>query len=114
MNHPQPPYTDAPLLLNELITVLRLTRQLGSTTERTPEAVHEQQLRKAALLDRIAMWEATGSATATATQAARRLAAYDREHHTSASAQTPDSRAKTNTYRDYVRQEYDAWLRAHH
>jgi hypothetical protein len=93
---------------------------LGCPGARKPEAIREQQLRKAALLNRIALQEAAryapevaAPAIREARDAARALAMYDRQHGTAAGPDGPDSRVWAGSYRPYVRQEYAAWRRAH-
>jgi hypothetical protein len=113
-------YDDAPDVLSEMNAVLRLTERLRRPGGRTPEAVREQRLRKAALLDRIALYEVAtyspevaASAVVAARDAAQAVAAYDRQHGTAAGPDGPDSRIWAGSYRPYVRQEYAAWRRAH-
>jgi hypothetical protein len=113
---PETAYADAPPVIGEISTVLTLPGRLARPGERTPQAVREQRLRKAALLDRIALREAeeyapavAAEAIAAAAAAARDLARYDAEHGTGAGPIGPGSPEWDPSHRPYVRQEYDAW-----
>ncbi|MEU7485042.1 hypothetical protein [Streptomyces sp. NPDC042319] len=120
--HPTPvdTYAEAPHLLAEMtwITDQVATHASGMRLSR------EFWLRKAALLDRLAMREAeevgipgaTAEADILAARAAHRLAQYDRERGggpfaTSNGPIPPDSPLWDPSYRPYVRQEYAAWRR---
>jgi hypothetical protein len=116
---PATAYADAPPLIREISTVLTLTVRLVRPGERTGQAVREQRLRKAAVLDRIALEEAetyapavAADAVTTAAAAAHALADYDREHGTSAGPIGPGSPEWDPSHRPYVRQEYHVWHRA--
>ncbi|MFJ4845442.1 hypothetical protein [Streptomyces sp. NPDC088733] len=79
----------------------------------------EYWLRKAALLDRIALRDEqhgeSGDAAEVATEAARRLIAYDRdgEGDDHGARYWPERPQATADPRDYVRQEYARWAKNH-
>ncbi|WP_051831416.1 hypothetical protein [Streptomyces violens] len=113
-------YTDAPHLLAEMTWV---TDQVATHASGT-RLSREFWLRKAALLDRLAIREAEeegipeamAEADTLAARAAHRLAQYDRERGggpfaTSNGPIPPDSPLWDPSYRPYVRQEYAAWRR---
>lgn len=113
-------YAQAPSILREVNNVLSLTGELMRPGGRTPEAVREQQLRKAAVLDRIALQEAAeyapgvaAGAIETATNAARELIQSDAELGTTAGPVPASSPTWARDPRAYVRQEYAAWARHH-
>ncbi|GAA0496496.1 hypothetical protein [Streptomyces olivaceiscleroticus] len=113
-------YAEAPHLLAEMtwMTDQVATHASGMRLSR------EFWLRKAALLDRLAIREAeeegipevVAEAGTLAARAAHRLAQYDRERGggpfaTSNGPIPPDSPLWDPSYRPYVRQEYAAWRR---
>ncbi|WP_405728877.1 hypothetical protein OG607_27390 [Streptomyces sp. NBC_01537] len=107
-------YTDAPPIIGEISEVLILSGQLARPGGHTPQAVREQRLRKAALLDRIALQEAADYPPATAAislaaTAAAALAQYDSEHGTGTGPVGPSSPQWEPCHRPYVRQEYATW-----
>ncbi|MFI9203915.1 hypothetical protein [Streptomyces sp. NPDC053048] len=107
------PYAKAPSLLREMADVMDLALQLGQDEEPFPPLEREHRLRKAAMLDRIALQEAAtyppdvaANAAEAAEVAAITLALTDGDKHAN------DLRVCAWTsYRDYVRQEYATWLR---
>ncbi|MFJ5775744.1 hypothetical protein [Streptomyces sp. NPDC093094] len=102
-----------------------MVREIGWTAQTAADKpfgvdLHrEYWLRKAALLDRIALREdedgATGDAAEVATEAARRLIEYDRDgegdYH--GAPYWPDHPATAADPRGYVRQEYAHWAKNH-
>ncbi|MFH8404288.1 hypothetical protein ACH4FX_05870 [Streptomyces sp. NPDC018019] len=112
-------YEDAPTILAEMRWVIDqvAASPSGSGLSR------EFWLRKAALLDRIALRESAectpadaAESNTTAAKAAHRLAQYDRQRGggplgTANGPIPPDSPLWHPSYRPYVRQEYAAWLR---
>ncbi|WP_433891764.1 hypothetical protein [Streptomyces sp. CA-111067] len=117
---PDAAYAGAPAIVREISNVLALTTSLHRCDRTADGREREQRLRKAALLDRIALFEATeyapgvaAEAIATAATAARKLAAYDTEHHTSTGPIGPNSPEWDPCHRPYVRQEYATWVRLH-
>ncbi|MEN2420800.1 hypothetical protein AABB02_22240 [Streptomyces rimosus] len=112
-------YDDAPTILAEMrwITDQVAARPSGAGLSR------EFWLRKAALLDRIALKESArctptdaAESNAVAAKAAHRLAQYDRDRGGGPLSTTngpipPDSPLWHPSYRPYVRQEYAAWRR---
>ncbi|TSB21863.1 hypothetical protein [Streptomyces benahoarensis] len=111
---PDEAYADAPRLLAEMrwVTDQVAARPISNGLSR------EFWLRKAALLDRIALAETDerykAEADAVAAKAAHRLARYDRERGSGPFATRngplpPDSPQWGSSYRPYVRQEYAAW-----
>ncbi|MCF3102964.1 hypothetical protein IPZ58_15390 [Streptomyces roseoverticillatus] len=107
-------YRGAPPVLKEMNNVLELSLQLGRPGGRTPAAEREQRLRKAALLDRIALDEADTYApdvAANAVEAAEAAAlALARADHEQGSGEPPKDHEAVASYRGYVRQEYARWL----
>ncbi|MEU1311735.1 hypothetical protein ABZ419_22975 [Streptomyces cinnamoneus] len=112
-------YAAAPSILREMTHVLDLTMDLSRPGGRTETAEREQKLRKAALLDRIALDEAAtyapdvaANAIEAAEEAALSFALYDGDDDYSNDPTGPNARIWAETsYRGYVRQEYTAWLR---
>lgn len=118
---PDVAYAGAPAIVREISNVLALTTSLHRL-DRPAGREREQRMRKAALLDRIALFEAAtytsapggaAEAIATAESGARKLAAYDTEHGTGAGPIGPGSPEWDPSHRPYVRQEYAAWARLH-
>jgi hypothetical protein len=114
------PHTGAGAIVREISNVLALTSALHRIDHPAAGREREQRLRKAALLDRIALFEAAeyapgvaADAIATAVSAARKLGAYDAEHDTSAGPIGPGSPEWDPCHRPYVRQEYAVWVRLH-
>ncbi|MET9416116.1 hypothetical protein ABZY03_18410 [Streptomyces klenkii] len=107
-------YKGAPPVLKEMNNVLELSLQLGRPGGRTPAAEREQRLRKAALLDRIALDEADAFApdvAADAVGAAEAAAlALARTDHAQGHGELPKDHVAVASYRGYVRQEYARWL----
>jgi hypothetical protein len=117
---PDAAYPGAPEIVREISNVLALTTRLHRADNRDTATEREQRLRKAALLDRIALFEAAEYAPGVAAEAiamaeagARKLAAYDTEHDTSAGPIGPGSPEWDPSHRPYVRQEYATWARQH-
>ncbi|WP_399088184.1 hypothetical protein ACGH2B_12940 [Streptomyces sp. BBFR2] len=111
---PDKAYADAPRLLAEMRWV---TDQVAAQPLNTGLS-REFWLRKAALLDRIALAETDerykAEAGIAAAKAAHHLARYDRERGSGPFATRngpipPDSPQWGSNYRPYVRQEYAAW-----
>jgi hypothetical protein len=108
-------YAGAPSILREMNNVLAMTGDLMKPGGRTPHAAREQKLRKAALLDRIALHEAAeyapdaaAKAMTVAYDAARELVRFDTDHHTAAGPVGPAAPDWARDPRGYVRQEYAA------
>ncbi|MFF8261166.1 hypothetical protein [Streptomyces virginiae] len=100
MTGPEAAYATAPSVISEIGWTVRGARDCLRGTN-----VREFWLRKAALLDRIALTDddpVSGDAATCATEAARRLIEIDH-------ADGP----RTADPRGYVRQEYALWLRHH-
>ncbi|MEU5429969.1 hypothetical protein AB0H73_30850 [Streptomyces olivoreticuli] len=114
----QTAYEGAPPVMKEMASVLALSKQLRRPGGHTPAAEREQQLRKAALLDRIALKETAAfapdvaaNAVETAEAAAVTFALVDHATGHRTHGEGPRSpRWATAGYRGYVRQEYRAWL----
>ncbi|NGO67472.1 hypothetical protein [Streptomyces boncukensis] len=113
---PESAYAEAPCILGEITWVFSSVahREFGDPMGR------EYWLRKAAVLDRIALAEAeryapqvAAQAIETAEKAAHRLADFDYTHHTTRGPLGPLVSPPGMSYRPYVRQEYLAWLTAH-
>ncbi|MFI1968227.1 hypothetical protein BLA24_20460 [Streptomyces cinnamoneus] len=106
-------YKGAPPVLKEMNNVLGLSLQLGRPGGRTPAAEREQRLRKAALLDRIALDEAATYApdvAANAVEAAEAAAlAFARADHEPGCGEQPMGHEGEASYRGYVRQAYARW-----
>lgn len=107
---PDTAYEDAPRLMREITWVARTVadKEFGVPMGR------EFWLRKAALLDRLALTEgydpqADTTASQAAEEAAHRLAQFDRDHHTTGGCQFPEELAAASSFRPYTRQEYGAW-----
>ncbi|MEU2873506.1 hypothetical protein ABZ769_30615 [Streptomyces olivoreticuli] len=111
-------YEGAPSVIKEIGNVLELSMELHRPGGRTPAAEREQQLRKAALLDRIALKEAAAfapdvaaNAVETAEAAAVTFALTDHATGHRTHPEGPRScRWATAGHRGYVRQEYARWL----
>ncbi|MGV9239642.1 hypothetical protein [Streptomyces nigra] len=109
---PEEAYALAPSIIREIGWAAQTAadKPFGETLSR------EFWLRKAALLDRIALRDeedgATGDAVEAATEAARRLITYDRDgegdYH--GAPYWPEHPATTANPRGYVRQEYAAFV----
>ncbi|MFI7352356.1 hypothetical protein ACIBTP_00230 [Streptomyces avidinii] len=100
MTGPEAAYATAPSIISEIGWTVRGARNCLHGIR-----VREFWLRKAALLDRIALTDddpVSGDAATCATEAARRLMEIDH-------AESP----RTTDPRGYVRQEYALWLRHH-
>ncbi|OII67462.1 hypothetical protein [Streptomyces sp. CC77] len=106
--NPAAVYTDAPRILSEIAWVAEAAMGRPADDDR------EFRLRKAALLDRIALEETAtyapevaAKAVATADEAARRFVAYDvaRTGHSQRALDV----ATADDCRDYVREQYRAW-----
>ncbi|WKK21677.1 hypothetical protein QZH56_22840 [Streptomyces olivoreticuli] len=114
----QTAYEGAPSVMEEMASVLALVKQLHQPGGRSPAAEREQQLRKAALLDRIALKEAAtfapdvaANAVETAEAAAVTFALVDHATGHRAHPEGPRScRWAAAGHRGYVRQEYARWL----
>jgi hypothetical protein len=117
MPHPSPDeaYAHATSIVREIGTIADMSRRTSGAMPR------DFWLRKAALVDRIALKEeATFSpevaapAVRAAEAAAEQLLAYDRKHGTRCGRFSPDSLSSPDStdgqgHRAYVRQEYLAW-----
>ncbi|MEU8547821.1 hypothetical protein AB0C81_12615 [Streptomyces roseoverticillatus] len=107
-------YKDAPTVLKEINNVLELSLQLGRPGGRTPAAEREQRLRKAALLDRIALDEVGTYAPDVAVNAVEgaeaAALALARADHEQGHRELPKDHEAVASYRGYVRQEYARWL----
>ncbi|MEU2873791.1 hypothetical protein ABZ769_32085 [Streptomyces olivoreticuli] len=111
-------YEDAPSVIKEIGNVLELSMELNRPGGRTPAAEREQQLRKAALLDRIALDESAtfapdvaANAVETAEAAAVTFALADHATGHRTHGEGPRSpRWAATGHRGYVRQEYARWL----
>ncbi len=116
------PYAGAPSLLRELTDVLELTLHVDQNDEPPYSLEREHKLRRAALLDRIALQETVtrspdiaAGAVENAEVAAITLAMFDDANNHTATTGGPRDRVWAQSgYRDYVRQEYTAWLRTRH
>jgi hypothetical protein len=113
---PEVAYANAPRIIPEISWVA------GAAADREfgVPAGREFWLRKAALLDRIALAEVqayapevAAAAVETAEDAAGRLADFDHTHYTTRGPFKPLLNPPGRSYRPYVRQEYLAWLTAH-
>ncbi|WP_411576221.1 hypothetical protein [Streptomyces mutabilis] len=109
---PEEAYALAPSVIREI----GWTAQTAADKPFGQDLGREFWLRKAALLDRIALRDeedgAPGDAVVAATEAARRLIAYDRdgEGHYHGTPYWPEHPATTANPRGYVRQEYAAFV----
>ncbi len=113
---PDTAYGHAPRIIRELSWVAGAAadKEFGVPMGR------EFWLRKAALLDRIALDEVdtyapevAAAAVETAEEVAGRLADFDHTHYTTCGPIKPLLNPPGRSYRPYVRQEYLAWLKAH-
>lgn len=115
-NHPIPEtaYAAAPSIVREIgwVAEQAASRAFGEPMGR------EFWLRKAAVLDRIALQEeatyapdVASEALSVAAKAAHRLAAFDWDHDTTAGPNAPSLTGWDVSYRLYVRQEYLTWSR---
>ncbi|GAQ73823.1 hypothetical protein [Streptomyces reticuliscabiei] len=110
---PEAAYAFAPSIVREITWTAQTAREVtsGNTVGR------EYWLRKAALLDRIALHdeqaEVSGDAEQAATEAARRFVDYDRDNnggHPDGPCRAVYPRAAAQS-RGYVRQEYAHWAK---
>ncbi|MEU4968491.1 hypothetical protein [Streptomyces smyrnaeus] len=113
---PEVAYANAPRITREMSWVAGAAadREFGVPMGR------EFWLRKAALLDRIALDhvekhapEVAAATVETAEEAAGGLADFDHTHYTTRGPIKPLLNPSGRSYRPYVRQEYLAWLTAH-
>ncbi|XUL91105.1 hypothetical protein ACQ86D_34460 [Streptomyces galilaeus] len=110
---PEEAYALAPSMVSEITWTTRTAREVSSGTV----LEREFWVRKAALLDRIALHGETdgfhGDAGDAATEAAHRLIQFDRDgqgnYH--GAPYWPEHPATTADPRGYVRQEYAAWAK---
>ncbi|MFC5027153.1 hypothetical protein ACQFX6_19335 [Streptomyces sp. DSM 41987] len=107
-------YAAAPRILSEINAVLAIVAERAAERRwdlpGSEANDREFWLRKAALLDRIALQDATPDAMAAAVEAAGPLVVFDLRHPTFvAGPHGPDSIEWDPSYRPYVRQEYAAW-----
>lgn len=119
---PETAYAGAPSVIREISAVTAMATELSTLRHRalflTPPTVpaaadREFWLRKAALLDRIALQEGAPEAILLAANAARRLAEFDRERPDLVTGPLgPNAIEWDISHRPYVRQEYAAWRRA--
>jgi hypothetical protein len=119
---PAEAYANAPELRREMHEILELGaardgRRAGMVTmpheadDITAERVY--LLRRAALMDRMAVDDPGPGARGAAVKAACQLAEFDREHpHMVAGPHDPSSPEFDPSQRPYVRQEYAAWTAA--
>ncbi|MFV8130053.1 hypothetical protein [Streptomyces syringium] len=116
---PEEAYADAPPVFEEMASVLTAAMRLFRPGGHSPAADREYRLRKAALLDRVALsdgdpWapEVAADADETAEAAAAAFAQADSagDHETGPTGPNAQCWAQS-TYRGYVRQEYAAWRR---
>ncbi|GGR43118.1 hypothetical protein [Streptomyces netropsis] len=110
-------YADAPKIVDEMADVFTLAMRLHKPGGHSPAADREYRLRKAVLLDRVALskgkpWapEAAADAEWAAEEAAVTFTSADRLDGTAAGPMTPENARQQGAYRDYVRQEYARWL----
>ncbi|MEU8028022.1 hypothetical protein AB0C13_05215 [Streptomyces sp. NPDC049099] len=115
---PWPTSEEAYALARSIVREIGWTAQTVADKPFGVDLDREYWLRKAALLDRIALREdedgVTGDAAEMATEAARRLIAYDRDgagdYH--GAPYWPEHPATDADPRGYVRQEYAHWARS--
>ncbi|MEU6773803.1 hypothetical protein [Streptomyces sp. NPDC046759] len=133
VSSPHEAYADAPALRHEIHQVLALgaerdgrrPRTAGApsidaatdsaTRSATPSATAERAwlLRRAALMDRMALKDPDPGPAEAAAQTAGQLVLHDRRHHhLAAGPHRPDTVALPRDRRLYVRQEYAAWVAA--
>jgi len=112
---PEAAYANAPRIARELSWVVGA----AADNEFGVPMGREFWLRKAALLDRIALSESetyapedAAATVETAEEAAGRLADFDHTHYTTRGPIKPLLNPPGRSYRPYVRQEYLAWLKA--
>ncbi|MFJ4989669.1 hypothetical protein ACIP9H_38450 [Streptomyces sp. NPDC088732] len=118
-------YTNAPDLHREIHQVLALdaerdgrqpqpaTRPPTDATGDTAAAERARLLRRAALMDRIALDDPRPGPLAAAAETAEQLLLHDHRHPDQAAGpHHPDTTTPTPTHRSYVRQEYAAWTAA--
>jgi hypothetical protein len=110
---PETAYANAPSCTREISAVVSMAAdRIGA--RRTGPALttatdREFWLRKAALLDRIAISDGTDNAITAAAESACRLAEFDREHPDMvAGPHGPEAIEWDPSHRPYVRQEYAA------
>ncbi|GHC33174.1 hypothetical protein [Streptomyces cinnamoneus] len=113
-------YTDAPPIAYELAYFMELASRLDKTGDHTPDVERELLLRKAVLLDRMAMEEAVVSSSLAAEMAAENaevaaiaLSIFDSSEEGlfwGGEYGPSDPLWARTSYRGYVRQEYAAWL----
>ncbi|MET8644647.1 hypothetical protein ABZX69_36980 [Streptomyces sp. NPDC004074] len=118
---PQQTYENAPDLRRELHQVLALgaerdgRRPRSATGPPTDGAVADRAwlLRRAALMDRMALNDPSPGPVGAAVRTAGQLVLYDRRHpHLVAGPHQPDATGRDFSHRGYVRQEYTAWTAA--
>ncbi|MEU6346074.1 hypothetical protein ABZ883_34555 [Streptomyces sp. NPDC046977] len=114
-------YTNAPDLHREMHQVLALDaerdgRQARPVTRPPANATAAERarlLRRAALMDRMALDDPRPGPLAAAAETAEQLLLHDRRHPDQvAGPHHPDTTAPAPTCRFYVRQEYAAWTAA--
>ncbi|TJZ99694.1 hypothetical protein [Actinacidiphila oryziradicis] len=103
---PDMAYASAPNIIREIGWVART----AANRPYDKPSLREFWLRKAALLDRIAIKDGGDGALTVGEHAAAVFAGYDRDHHTGTGPHGPDAIEWDPSYRPYVRQEYAAWL----
>ncbi|MXM64804.1 hypothetical protein GR925_15465 [Streptomyces sp. HUCO-GS316] len=116
---PWPTAEEAYPLAPSIVREIGWTAQTAADKPFGKDLDREYWLRKAALLDRIAMRDeedrVTGDAAEVATEAARRLIAHDRDgegdYH--GAPYWPEHPATAADPRGYVRQEYAHWAKKH-
>ncbi|WFB08266.1 hypothetical protein LRS74_15295 [Streptomyces sp. LX-29] len=108
---PEEAYALAPSIVREI----GWTAQAAADKPFGVDLDREYWLRKAALMDRIALEEGDETRSDVATEAARRLIAYDRDgkgdYHRG--PYWPEHSATETDPRGYVRQEYAHWAKNH-
>ncbi|WP_405804863.1 hypothetical protein [Streptomyces sp. NBC_01187] len=112
---PETAYSNAPRILREIAWVT------GATADKAFGVPMGRAfwLRKAAVLDRVALAEeetyapeVAAPAVETAEEAAGQLADFDHTHYTTRGPIKPLLNPPGRSYRPYVRQEYLAWLKS--
>ncbi|SOE06586.1 hypothetical protein [Streptomyces sp. Ag109_G2-15] len=115
---PHEAYTNAPDLRREMHQVLALGaerdgRQARPLTPPPSDATAAERawlLRRAALMDRMALDDPGPGPVAAAAETAEQLVLHDRRHpHLAAGPHRPDTITLAPSRRLYVRQEYAAW-----
>ncbi|ANP56669.1 hypothetical protein J2Z21_007175 [Streptomyces griseochromogenes] len=118
---PHQAYADAPDLRRETHLVLALGAERDGRQARTgtgppvetPATERAWLLRRAALMDRMALDDPSPGPVGAAAQTAEQLVLYDRRHpDLVAGPHHPDAIALGPSRRPYVRQEYAAWTAA--